>query len=118
MKADWNDDEESVLFSAQDIDPVAALMCYVQMSLLGMPGFVIIGDSLIPSDKYDVWYTPMYFLQGFHYRTQKSGIITETATDGTADYVHQPKTQETIAPSIDIDDILRESKSGQFQFVF
>lgn len=35
-----------VLFVAQDIDPVVAKMCYIQMSLLGMPGYVIIGNSL------------------------------------------------------------------------
>lgn len=33
-------------FEAQDISQDTALMCYVQMSLLGMAGRVIVGDSL------------------------------------------------------------------------
>lgn len=35
-----------VLFIAQDIDRVTALMCYIQLSLLGCAGYVIIADSL------------------------------------------------------------------------
>lgn len=65
--------QTSVLFVAQDIDSLAGYMCYIQMSLLGCPGYVVIDDSilhpaqsydedgLIPRDSPDVWYTPMYF---------------------------------------------------------
>lgn len=38
--------QERVLFVAQDIDYTAACMCYVQLSLLGCPGYVVIGDTL------------------------------------------------------------------------
>lgn len=48
-------------------------MCYVQLSLLGCPGYVIIGDSLVnPPDTTKLpnpevfdgktWYTPMYYV--------------------------------------------------------
>lgn len=55
-----------VLVAAQDIDPVVGLMCYIQLSLLGVAGYVKIGDSLShPIDKDDdlgdYWFTPMYF---------------------------------------------------------
>ena len=55
-------------------------MCYIQLSLLGCPGYVVIDDSLLrPSVSYDargllpkdgpqVWYTPMYFRDVWHYR--------------------------------------------------
>lgn len=72
--------QTSVLFVAQDIDFLAGCMCYIQLSLLGCPGYVVIDDSLLrPSTSYDargllpkdgpqVWYTPMYFRDVWHYR--------------------------------------------------
>lgn len=58
--------QNHILITAQDIDETAALMCYIQISLLGMAGFVKVGDSLsdpmIGNDsKNTYWYTPMYF---------------------------------------------------------
>lgn len=66
--------QTSVLFTAQDIDYVVGLMCYLQLSLIGAAGYVVIGNTLtdpstsydprglIPRDNGNVWYTPMYFL--------------------------------------------------------
>lgn len=65
--------QTSVLFVAQDIDFLAGCMCYIQLSLLGCPGYVVIGDSiatpctsydgkgLISKDGPNIWYTPMYY---------------------------------------------------------
>lgn len=65
--------QESVLFVAQDVDFLAGMMCYIQISLLGCPGYVVIADTLahpavsvdsrglIPAPGQNVWYTPMYF---------------------------------------------------------
>lgn len=64
--------QQSVLFVGQDIDSVVAKMCYIQISLLGCPGYIIIGNSLSepvcgdtmePSFKRpeDIWFTPLYF---------------------------------------------------------
>ena len=57
--------QKQVLFVAQDIDHTAAMMCYIQLSLLGCPAVVIIGDTLTkpmfhPDN--DVWYTLFYHL--------------------------------------------------------
>lgn len=64
--------QESVLFVGQDIDYITGLMCYIQLSLLGCPGYVYIGDTLsdpclsidkrglIPEKPEKVWLTPMY----------------------------------------------------------
>lgn len=71
--------QASVLFVAQDIDMTAGLMCYIQLSLLGCPGYVIIADSLahpctaldrkglIPPPGEHIWYTPMYFRDIWNY---------------------------------------------------
>lgn len=57
--------QKQVLFVAQDIDHTAAMMCYIQLSLLGCPAVVIIGDTLAkpmfhPDN--DIWYTLFYYL--------------------------------------------------------
>ena len=56
------------------------MMCYIQLSLLGCAGYVVIGDSLahpmtavdrrglIPRGEGNVWYTPMYFRDVWHWR--------------------------------------------------
>ena len=58
------------LFVAQDIDMTVALMCYIQLSLLGCAGYVIIGNTLTEPATGNVlfgeessrcWYTPMFF---------------------------------------------------------
>ena len=70
--------QTSVFFVAQDIDFLAGCMCYIQMSLLGCPGYVVIDDSILhPAQSYDedglipknspnVWLTPMYFRDVWH----------------------------------------------------
>ena len=73
--------QTSVLFVAQDIDRIAGLMCFVQLSLLGCPGYVVIGDSicnpvtgrmLFPQrqEGQEIWYTPMFFSDTWHCRRQ------------------------------------------------
>lgn len=66
------DYQNHALFVAQDIDRVAGLMCYIQLSLLGCAGYVTIADSLLnpqtgkgalfPQVKegQEIWYTPMF----------------------------------------------------------
>lgn len=72
--------QTSVLFVAQDIDYIVGCMCYIQLSLLGCPGYVVVADSLadpcagidhdllLPVPGENIWYTPMYFQDVWHYR--------------------------------------------------
>lgn len=72
--------QTSVLFVAQDVDFLAGCMCYIQLSLMGCPGYVVIDNTLTnPATSYEkrgllprgganVWYTPMYFRDIWHYR--------------------------------------------------
>ena len=62
--------QQQALFVAQDVDATVALMCYIQLSLLGCAGYVIIGNTLTEPQVGPVlfgeessrcWYTPMYF---------------------------------------------------------
>lgn len=72
------------LFVAQDIDQLAGLMCYIQISLLGCAGYVVIQDTLrypillmderglVPLDNGNVWYTPMYYSDTWEVRKIKT----------------------------------------------
>lgn len=62
--------QQQALFVAQDVDATVALMCYIQLSLLGCAGYVVIGNTLTEPQVGPVlfgenssrcWYTPMYF---------------------------------------------------------
>ena len=75
------------LFVAQDIDRTAALMCYIQLALLGCAGYVIVGDSLLhpptghplcpnPTPELDVWYLPMFYEPAWHYRRMWHSLDT------------------------------------------
>lgn len=72
--------QERVLFVAQDIDRITGMMCYIQLSLLGCPGYVVIADSLcnpltgrsplMPALRpgQEIWCTPMFYTDTWHYR--------------------------------------------------
>ena len=73
--------QTQVLFTANDVDRVVAQMCYIQLSLLGCPGWVAVantisnpvcGDPLMPDERpgQEFWYTPFYFREEWNYRRQ------------------------------------------------
>lgn len=74
--------QKQVLFVAQDIDRTAAMMCYIQLSLLGCPAIVIIGDSLanpfLHPDN-EAWYTPFFYLNQWRFMLGQAG---EERADG------------------------------------
>lgn len=70
VKLNW---QNHVLFVGQDIDTVVALMCYIQLSLLGCAGYIKIGNTLTEpmathDDMTHYWFTPVYFHEVWHYR--------------------------------------------------
>lgn len=76
--------QEQVLFVAQDIDRTAAMMCYIQMSLLGCPAVVAIGDSLVkpfPHPDNEVWCTLFYYLNQWRFTSGEAGEKQEDGGD-------------------------------------
>lgn len=74
--------QQSVLFVGQDIDPTVAKMAYIQLSLLGCAGYIVIGNSLTepcvspngsplfaPMER-EVYITPMYCSEIWEWRRQ------------------------------------------------
>lgn len=58
--------QDYIVLYAQDLSQVSAMMCYLQLSLLGFAAKIKIGDSLmnplLESDNgSDIWYTPVWF---------------------------------------------------------
>lgn len=58
--------QNHVLVVAQDIDETVALMCYIQLSLLGVAAYIKIGNTftepITPDDTTEnYWFTPIYF---------------------------------------------------------
>ena len=59
--------QKQLFVEAVDIDEMAFMMCYIQLSLFGIPARVILDDTL--SMNYTkILYTPFYFLNGFKYK--------------------------------------------------
>lgn len=69
MKSQGLNYQSDAFIVAQDLSQLTAMMCYVQMSLLGCAGIVVVGDTLkSPCAKTqteieiadNIWLTPMY----------------------------------------------------------
>lgn len=65
------DYSKDALFVAQDVDQTVALMCYLQLSIIGCAGYVVVGNSfensiagsiLNPIERNsDIWFTPAFW---------------------------------------------------------
>lgn len=65
--------QNHILITGQDIDSLVTMMCYIQLSLLGIAGYFKVGNALTDpiTDKEcldNYWFTPMYFSPVWHYR--------------------------------------------------
>lgn len=97
---------DHVLFVAQDIDYTVAMMCYIQLSLLGCAGYVVVDNTITkPSVSYDrrglipkpgenVWYTPFYFKDTWHFRRIWAQMDMMFHTVEAAEPVKEAPTQE------------------------
>lgn len=114
--------QTSVLFTAQDIDFLAGCMCYIQLSLLGCPGYVVIGNTLtqpavcvdarglIPADGQTVLYTPMYFRDVWQWRRVFAAADLMMRRDTARDAEMQEKLRRANAVPLD------EAENGQLTF--
>lgn len=94
--------QQQALFVAQDVDATVALMCYIQLSLLGCAGYVVIGNTLTEPQVGPVlfgeessrcWYTPMYFHPVWQTRraiAQAHAMFQAVATAFPADQAQPP----------------------------
>lgn len=120
-------------FVAQDIDRTAGMMCYVQLSLLGCAGYVVIADSLLYpvtgpllwpnlTVEQDAWFMPMNYMEpAWVLRLSRTwrGLEPEdeprchekaTTVQEVEENVHDVEAQEPPAPA----EPLTETENGQF----
>ena len=104
--------QQQALFVAQDVDMTVALMCYIQLSLLGCAGYVVVGNTLTEpqvgpvlfgEDSSRCWFTPMYFNEVWSTRraiAQAEAMFRAVATafPATAETTPIPNTEDVEAP--------------------
>lgn len=115
---------DKVLFVAQDIDLIAGLMCYIQLSFLGYAGYVVIGNTITePSTAYDrrgllpagpqsrIWYTPFFSTDIWFLRRQWAQIelLMKPVCRQTEQAEPEHKKDDAAPP-------LCETKTGQLTF--
>ncbi|WP_370555156.1 N-6 DNA methylase [Edwardsiella tarda] len=66
--------QNQLFASCMDIDPVAAHMCYLQLSYLGIPAEVVIGNSLT-LDVRRTYRTPLWYVGGWQERLGTADTI-------------------------------------------
>jgi type I restriction-modification system DNA methylase subunit len=69
---------------AIDVDRMAALMCYVQLSLWNGPAEIIVGNTLSWEIR-EVWYTPAHHLGLWKYRLHRHAETLEVTASKPAD---------------------------------
>ena len=86
----------SALFIGQDVDPVVAKMAYIQISLLGCPGYITVGNSLTnpqtghvlfpeENEGQELWITPIFMHQVWEMRRTgvQMGALMRSLFSGT-----------------------------------
>ena len=118
--------QQYCLFVAQDIDQLAGMMCYIQLSLMGCAGHVVIADtlahparfyderSLLPADGQNVWTTPMMYSETWQIRqiaarmallTGRLGTASDTVIEKlTAPAVKEPEPAPVVIPELKADE--------------
>lgn len=61
--------QKKMVVTAVDLDIKAVHMCYIQLSLLGIPAVVMHGNTL-SVEFYEEWKTPFYILDGWEFKNK------------------------------------------------
>ena len=98
--------QQECVFVGQDVDSTVAMMAYIQLSLLGCPGYIKIGDSLrypmtgnvlFGDGEEHTYYTPMFLTEKFEFLRRAEILKQLFYSVGTAEKPqtdannHQPK---------------------------
>jgi type I restriction-modification system DNA methylase subunit len=92
-----HDPSRKLWVQAIDVERLAALMCYIQLSLWNVPAEVIVGNTLSWEIR-EVWYTPAHHLGMWKYRLRRKEGSTEVAPAPTE------LKPEPVAPAPDSED--------------
>lgn len=87
---------EQLLVTAIDIDIKCVYMCYLQLSLYGIPAAVIHGNSL-SNEVWSTWYTPVYIFGGWSWRSRRPAGQPESPDSVSNAEVIMPTPKEATA---------------------
>lgn len=111
MISSGHNPSEKLWVQCQDIDRLAALMCYLQLALWNIPGVVVVGNTLALEAR-EVFYTPAHHLGFWSVKLQRRTELASAlpSKSDTLSVLEEPK---IILPSP-----LKPSGSVQFDFGF
>ena len=78
-----------MVVTATDVDLKCVHMAYLQFALYGIPAVVIHGNTLT-LEEWSRWYTPVYLLDGWIWRSQGSNTTARNADDEALKMVDEP----------------------------
>lgn len=85
-----------------DIDSTAVHMAYIQLSLCGVPAFVLHGNALQPGTVWSSWVTPVHILNGWSERLlNRDRIDALRSLLGPADAAHESTSHADQLPASD-----------------
>ena len=79
MEVELNHSTQLVV-EATDIDLKCVHMCYLQLALYGIPAVVIHGNTLT-METWSKWYTPVWIIHGWRWKTQRPKPDTQPPED-------------------------------------
>jgi len=107
--------QQKILFVGQDIDVIVVMMCYIQLSLLGCAGYIVIADTLtnpicgdvlnpIEKEGQQFWYMPMFQTGQWYIKRLLHNICyAETKKEETEQKVTEQKPTELVEQKIKFD---------------
>lgn len=93
MLSHGHDPARRMWVQCQDVDRLAALMCYVQLSLWNVPAAVIVGNTLMAETR-EVFHTPQHYLGLWDAKLRRHWDERET---GEAQATQEPETSQSAA---------------------
>ena len=85
--------QEKLFVSCIELDPTVALMCYIQLALLGVAAEVMIGNSLSLNIS-KTFVTPMFFINDWDNRLRIDNLLStfnKFSIEGEYEKVSEPK---------------------------
>jgi hypothetical protein len=92
-----HDPARKLWVQAIDVDRMAALMCYTQLSLWNVPAEIIVGNTL-SWDIREVWYTPAHHMGLWKYRLHRMEGSTEVEISTTEKAAQNTPSPEPTNP--------------------
>ena len=100
--------QQTALFIGQDIDKIVGMMCYIQLSLLGCAGYIVIantltnpicGDILSPIEKeeQEFWYMPMFRTEQWRIRVLLHTVRQYSAEEKSKNRIKQSPSDRNVA---------------------